>query len=203
MNYGDIRTQFQSILNRSDCSNTLADTFLNQAMLRASRDARVSQQEDFATATVGSPWLGFPVPSDLRQVISFSADGKPMSHRTLDKYLNLTYNSPDTGTPLYYTRVKDYYQFWPTPATDTVLNLYYYGAFEDFANDNDETELSAISWDLLVYGALSYAADHFIDERAEAFENRYMQILDSVQTTSQTEDGQGEMQPAYSLGEDY
>src|SRR5690349_14970119 len=99
MNYGQIRTQFKSILNRSDCTDALADIFLNQAMLRASRDLKVSQQEDFATATVADPWSGFPVPSDMRSVIAFSANGEPLTHKTLRKYLDLTFNDAQVGCP--------------------------------------------------------------------------------------------------------
>lgn len=194
MNYGEIRTQFRSILNRSDCTNGLADTFLNQAMLRAAREARVQQQQAVSS---GTPSSGvYAVPSDLKQVILITVDGKPLQSRTLLQFTSL---EAQAGQPIYWCRVNDEYQFWPTPADTAAVEVFYYGDYEAFTGDNDETELSAIAWDLIVYGGLSYAADHFIDERAERFEGRYQQILQSVQDTSQTEDGETEMQPAYRL----
>lgn len=202
MDYGTIRTQFQSILNRSDCNDALADTFLNQAMLRASRDCKITAQEKFEDLTVDGSYEGFPVPEDMRQVILFrttTSGSKPMTHKTLRKFYEL---DDMVGEPQYFCRVQDFYQFKPEPSEDTEIHLHYYGSFEEFANDNDETELSILSPDLIIYGGLSYAADHFIDERADRWESRYQQILESVQTNSQTEDGETEVQPAYSLDGD-
>jgi hypothetical protein len=85
------------------------------------------------------------------------------------------------GSPAYYTRIGNAFQFRPVPAEDTVLTLYYYGEFEQFADDNDETVLSLIAPDLLIYGALAYAADYFMDDRGQAFEGRYVQIAQALQ----------------------
>ena len=35
MNKGQLRTHFLNLLNRTDCSNALADTFLDQSISRA------------------------------------------------------------------------------------------------------------------------------------------------------------------------
>jgi hypothetical protein len=184
MNYGEIRTQFKNILNRRDCTNTLADTFLTNALQRCTRELRTPAQEAQSNLTVGSPFTGFPVPADIISVIAMMAQTtgghqRKITHLPLSRFLELDNNGP--GQPEYYTRIDNNFLFRPTPAVDTVLTLYYYGEFEAFADDNDETVLSLIAPDLLIYGALSYASDYFMDDRGQAFEGRYEQIKQALQ----------------------
>lgn len=184
MNYGEIRTQFKAILNRRDCSNALADTFLTQALQRCTRELRTPAQEAEASLTVTNPFTGFPVPSDIIQTIAMLAQvsggqQRKITYLPLARFMEI--DNTASGQPQYYTRVGNSFKFKPTPAEDTELTLYYYGEFEAFADDNDETVLSLIAPDLLIYGALSYASDYFMDDRGQAFEARYMQIYQALQ----------------------
>lgn len=184
MNYGEIRTQFKAILNRRDCSNTLADTFLNQSLQRCTRELRTPAQEAQTNLTVPSPFVGFPVPADLIQTIAMMAQivggqQRKIEYSPLARFLEM--DNAAAGQPQYYTRIGNAFQFRPTPPLDAVLTLYYYGEFEQFTGDSDETVLSLIAPDLLIYGALSYAADYFMDDRAQAFEGRYAQIAQALQ----------------------
>lgn len=184
MNYGEIRTQFKAILNRRDCSNTLADTFLNQSLQRCTRELRTPAQEAQTSLTVPNPFTGFPVPSDIIQTIAMMAQIANGQQRKLEYYplaRFLELDSSYSGQPAYYTRIGNNFQFRPIPAVDTELTLYYYGEFTPFSGDTSETVLSLIAPDLLIYGALSYAADYFMDDRAQAFESRYMQIAQALQ----------------------
>jgi hypothetical protein len=184
MNYGEIRTQFKAILNRRDCSNTLADTFLNQSLQRCTRELRTPAQEAQTTLTVADPFTGFPVPADIIQTIAMMAQisggqQRKIEYYPLARFLELDNTGP--SQPAYYTRIGNAFQFRPTPAVDTEITLYYYGEFEQFADDADETVLSLIAPDLLIYGALAYAADYFMDDRGQAFEGRYVQIAQALQ----------------------
>lgn len=184
MNYGEIRTQFKAILNRRDCSTALADTFLNQSLQRCTRELRTPAQEQQDTLTVDADFVGFPVPSDIIQVIAIMATTAGGQQRkvvplTLARFLEI--DNVAAGQPAYYCRIGNFFQFRPSPAEDCELVLYYYGEFESFADDNDETILGTIAPDLLIYGALSYAADYFMDDRGQAFEARYNQISQALQ----------------------
>jgi len=184
MTYGEIRTQFKAILNRRDCTDTLADTFLTQALQRCTRELRTPAQEAEASVTVGSPWVGFPVPSDIISVIAMTAEmtsgtERKLKNLSLARFLEL--DNVASGQPEYYSRIGNYFQFRPTPAVDTVITLYYYGEFEAFTGDADETVLSLIAPDLLIYAALSYASDYYMDDRGQAFEGRYDQIRQAMQ----------------------
>jgi len=183
MNYGEIRTQFKAILNRRDCSNALADTFLNQSLLRCTRELRTPAQEAQFIMTVGSTFTGFPVPADMIQLIAMMATTTDGQQRKIDNKSLARFLEYDVyiGSPAYYARIGNAYQFRPVPAEGTELVLYYYGEFEQFSGDSDETVLSLVAPDLLIYGALAYAADYFMDDRSDAFEGRYGQIAQALQ----------------------
>lgn len=202
MNYGEIRTEFKSLLNRSDCTNALADTFLTLALQRCTRDLRTPPQETFATMTVDALWAGFPVPSTLMKVIAFLANDEAVKGVSITKFAADT--SIGSGIPTIWARFGQTFQFKTTPAEGTVIDLYYHSEFPAFASDLDETVLSIIAPDLLIYGGLSYAADHFIDERADRFEGRYGSILASLIESSSTVDGDpDEVSPVHVLDGDY
>lgn len=184
MTYSEIRTQFKAILNRRDCTDALADTFLDQGLLRCSRELRITGQEVYDSYTVGDPFVGYAVPADIKQLIALTVtttDGKEgkISSLPLSRFLEL--DAEATGTPEFYTRIDGYFKFKPVPPVGTVLNMYYYGEHEAFSGDNDDTPLSLIAPDLLIYAALSYASDYFMDDRGQAFEGRYAQIRQAVQ----------------------
>lgn len=187
MTYGEIRTQFKAILNRRDCTDALANTFLDQAMLRCSRELRITGQEVYDSYTVVDPFNGYAVPADIKQLIALTVtttDGKEskIASAPLSRFLEL--DADATGTPEFYCRINGYFKFKPVPPVDTVLNLYYYGEHEAFTGDNDSTPLSLIAPDILIYAALSYASDYFMDDRGQAFEGRYAQIKQAVQDES-------------------
>ena len=54
MNKGEIRAHFKALLNRSDCTDALADTFLNQALTRIQRILRIPPIERMQTYTVSA-----------------------------------------------------------------------------------------------------------------------------------------------------
>ena len=124
------------------------------------------------------------MPADLIQTIAMMAQivggqQRKIEYYPLARFLEL--DNTAAGQPQFYTRIGNLFQFRPAPALDTELTLYYYGEFEQFTGDSDETVLSLIAPDLLIYGALSYAADYFMDDRAQAFEGRYGQIAQALQ----------------------
>jgi hypothetical protein len=198
MNYGELKTQFSAILNRRDCSTALAETFINQAIIRAQRDLRSPGNESLYEYTVDTNWEGAPVPSDYLQMISMSCDGYPLEFKPYDAYLKLNALS---GQPIYWTRYRSKFLLWPTPGEDAVVRILYYGELTTLVADGDTNALTDSASDLIIYGALSYAADYFLDDRRDAFEARYNQIRDDLAYLSYDADGPGVIQPAYSLGD--
>jgi len=198
MNYGELRTQFKNILNRSDCTNALADTFISQGLARSQRVLRTPANEQSTSTTVGTSFNGITVPNDLIEVITFDCDGTKVNFLPVQRWLELDQDA--SGTPEYWTRVGSTFKFKPTPTQGKVLTLYYYGEFTEFTDDSTETTLSVIAPDLIVYGGLTFAADYFLDERKDLFEQRYMMSAQELQEQAYSAEGGGSVQPAYDLG---
>jgi len=198
MNYGELKTQFSAILNRRDCSTALAETFINQAMTRAQRDLRTPPQEKFKSYTVTDGWDGATVPDDYLKMIVLSVDDTPVQYVPYEKFVSM---GTLTGQPKYWSRFLSTFKLNPDAAIDNVVNLYYYGEYSPLTSDADTNVLTESAADLIIYGALSYAADYFLDDRRDAFEARYMQIKDDLAWQAYDADGPGGVQPAYSLGE--
>lgn len=199
MNYGQIRTQFKSILNRSDCTDALADTFISQGLARSQRILRTPAQEKIAQTTVTTGFTNLAVPNDLIEIVSIDADGRNVQFVPTKRFLELEFTMP--GKPLYWTRINNQLRLKPTPPADTVMTVYYYGEFPEFTNDSTETVLSVIAPDLIIYGGLSYAADYFIDERKDAFEQRWQQSVAELQDQAANVEGGAQIYPAYPYGD--
>src|ERR1044072_1773639 len=68
-NYGELRTHFLALLNRSDCTNALADTFLTMGFNRLYRQLRIPEMEKVATLTAGTD-SDLTIPSDYLEMRS-------------------------------------------------------------------------------------------------------------------------------------
>lgn len=208
MTYGEIRSQFLNILNRSDCTNALADTFITQGIQRSQRLLDLTTQERIQTTTVGSSFAGLDIPSNFMKPIavyrsSSSTDSYKLRRVSLAEYLDIP---TSTGRPTVWTREANKLLLKPTPSEDDVIKLVYYSEFEEFVDDNDTTPLSLVSPQLFYYGALPFAADYFLDDRRAAWENVYQQTIAELQAQSDDEElaGGSTVQPAYLFpSEDY
>ena len=76
------------------------------------------------------------------------------------------------GTPTKYTRELQQKLLHPIPSLEQ-LQLKYYAEFTPLSSDSSTNEISDIGEDLIVYGALSYASDYFIDERKNYLKVRF------------------------------
>ena len=57
--------------------------------------------------------------------------------------------------------------------------------------DSDENKLAQIAPDLIIYSALTYAADYYLDERAQLFEQKYQAFLSEIQEQSNDQELNG------------
>ena len=178
MNKSQIRTQFLALLNRNDCSNDLADSFLEQSLSRIQRTLRVPSMEKTAVYTINEETPEtLSLPSDFLNIKYLYCDTTLLQYVDLGKYLQ-TPNSVDT--PTIYTRLQGNLKLKPTPPEGTEILMVYYGEIPDLVADTDTNFLSVIAPDLLIYGALSYAADYFIDERKPLFDDTYGRIYQEL-----------------------
>ena len=179
MTFLELKTQFMAILNRSDISTLLVTTFINQGSQRAERTLRTPLQE----VTLDITTLGFTslaVPVDMVQMIDIGINSTSrVRYVPWSTFVEVADTS--VGIPVIWTRKGNLILMKPTPADNTVLNLYYYGQFTPFTSDNQITSVSLVAPDLIIYAALKYAADYYIDERADAWEATYLRIVQELQ----------------------
>lgn len=200
MNYGDIKTHFEALLNRSDITNALTTTFVEQGIARIQRSLRSPMNENIQTyslvAGAGTPSI--TLPSDFLQIISVYYSGNQVERIPLKKFLPYTQNSY-TGTPQFFTRQQQTLLLHPQPDGGD-LTLYYYGELPAMVADTDENALAAVAPDLIIYAALTYAADYYLDERAELFELKFQQFLEELELQAEEQElsgGVSVIQPSY------
>jgi hypothetical protein len=138
------------------------------------------------------------LPNDFLNVKHLYADTTMLEFVDLGKFLG----TPTTvGIPTIYSRIQGALKIKPTPSAGSVVTLVYYGEIPDLVNDSDETWLSSIASDLLIYGALTYAADYFVDDRKPAFEERFGQVyaeLEEQARIGEMDQSAIRVQPAHS-----
>lgn len=200
MNLGNIRTHFKALLNRSDITDALADTFIDQGIARVQRSLRIPSMEKQYNYSITSPTTSVVLPNDFLEAISLYFDGRQLAKVTLPEILERQQNG-EQGSPLYFCRQGGKYLISPVPSTG-VLTLDYYAQFIDMTADSDENILAQVASDLIIYAALTYAADYYIDERSPVFEGKFTQFMAEIQEQSNDAETSGNMQtirPSYQL----
>lgn len=184
MNKQEVRTRFLNLLNRNDCTNALADGFLDDSLRRIQRTLKIPSMEKSKTITFSEELPdSFVLPSDfltLKDLYYYSdaTGGVILERLELSSFFQ---KSIDSAYPQYYTRVQNSIIVKPAN-TDTTLTLSYYGEIPDLTSDTDSNLLTNLAPDLLIYGALSFAADYFLDsERSKLFEERYISIYREIE----------------------
>lgn len=198
MNKGQIRSQFLALLDRNDCSNELADTFLEQGLARIQRTLRVPTMEKSITYTTTSTDPGtLLLPLDFLNTKFLYSENTLLEFVDLGRFLGTSETGP---CPRVYTRLRDSLKVRAIPAVGTQFTLVYYGEIPDLTSDTSTNFVTSIAPDLLVYGALVYASDYFIDDRKASFEDSFMRTYSELEEQSRmTEMDQSAMSiaPAY------
>src|SRR5882757_4657040 len=91
--FGDTRTKFLSRLNRRDCTNTLADGFLQDSITRIQRVMDVPAGEKSLQVTIGDATYltagRLPIPNDYIRLKDISINGKRVLRKQpLDRVLH-------------------------------------------------------------------------------------------------------------------
>jgi len=198
MNYGQIKSHFQDLLNRSDITTALTTRFIDQSIARIQRQLRTPMSERVLEVTITGQTESMTLPSDFMEIISLYHSEYELERVSMRRYRELIGNV-FTGKPQMFTRQAEKLLLYPQPA-DGKLVLYYHGEFPALSADSDENVLTQSAPDLVIYGALSFAADFYLDNRAELFEGRFNQFLLELQEQANDQELQGGTQsilPSY------
>lgn len=182
MNKAQIRAKVLDLLNRNDCSDTTADSFIDLALSRIQRTLRIApmeKQQDSTSNDVGDNLI--TIPNDFLSMKYMWSGNTLIEFRDFGTFIGL----PDfTGAPEVYTRARGGFLIKPRPPVGTEISMIYYGQFDSIDQDTDENALTVVAPDLLIYGALTFAADHFVDDRKQIFEERYNTIYAELEEQS-------------------
>ena len=184
MNKLGIRNQLIALLNRNDINNTLADTFIDQAVARIQRTLRIppmEKMEIYAASEQTPDTLILPLDFLELKHLYITGTGQSsytLQYKDLDSFLR--YPESAGGRPMFYTRIQGSLKLKPAPTEGAETIMVYYGEIPDLVSDTDENFLTTIAPDLLIYGALSYAADYYVDDRKPMFEETFNRIYSEL-----------------------
>lgn len=181
MAYVDVKNQFLGLLNRRDITPTLTDTFMGFGIQRIQRELRVPAMEKIATVLAdGSPQI--PVPGDLLEVISIHTNDQANHNKLVrcDLQTILDY-SRIAGVPKFYYREATSFNLGPYPPSGTAIWINYFADASNLSADTDTNWITEVAPTLLIYAALSYSADYYLDDRKQMFEASYIQIAEQLQ----------------------
>lgn len=202
MAYTDMLADFRSILNRNDCTDAQARTFLDQGIRRVQREVRFPSQERLVQVnpTVGVALTQFTIPGDMLVPIDvFIVEGSRQRALVKLSYRDLL-AIPATNDAAGYARHLGTVQIRGTVPGDCYLLFHYFGDFTAFVNDADENELSAAAPDLGVYAGLIYGGRHFQSDLLGSWTETYKEVLNEMRglmIDTDAEGGPQAMQPMY------
>lgn len=210
MTLGEIKADFTALLNRRDNTTALTTSFINNALLRVQRTLRIPAMEKSIRATIGTLYSdGLDVPGDLLQFIALTDETDPsnvfeLSRVSLAEALSIL-NTNATGTARVFARRGSKFIIAPAPNQGSVLRIDYYATFRAISADADTNVLTDVAPDVLVYGALSYAAAYFLDKRQADFEARFKQIMEDLDIQALRDEltGNAQVSPASSYPSDW
>lgn len=192
MNKGELRTHFKNLLNRSDCSDALADTFISQSITRMERVLRIPPMEKTNTYTITAATTELTIPIDFLEIIGLQHGTTNLAKLPLTTFVETT-GANQAGTPRFFCRQADKFKIYPYPSSGTAV-LTYYASFPTLATDSDSNDLTLVAADMIAYGALTYAADWFLDERGQLFEAKFQQGVSEIQQQSNDAESSGTVQ---------
>lgn len=205
MNRAALRSRIQNLLNRSDLTDDLANQFISDVIQRIQRTLRTPMNEVLFPFQISQAYPEFGLPVDFLELISLTYyDENDQVQSVLDRVPIAVLEEKkqvdnSTGIPRFFARKHLDILVHPTPETGS-LYMYYYAEFPDYQDNTDDHVLATVAPDLLTYGALSFAADYFIDDRGPLFEQRYQNALTEIQDQSDRQHLSGgiqTIQPAY------
>ena len=204
MNYGDLKTHFNDLLNRSDITTALTTRFIDLGIARIQRQLRTPLNEKKNDYTISALTSEITLPSDFLEIISLYSAEYELRRITMSEYRKLA-NNAHSGKPMYFCREQERVKLFPQPTSGTVT-LYYYGEFDSMTADSDENALARVAPDLIIYAGLTYAADYYLDTRSDLFEQKYTTFLTEIQEQANDQELNGGTQaisPSYDYQDAY
>jgi hypothetical protein len=177
MNKAELRARFHGILNRTDCTDELADTFISDAITRASRYLRIPIFERVFATVLTEAVTFLPVPSDYVEMMDVTIDNIPLERVSYSQLLKKN----TAGSACFYARFQNKFLFRPYVRDGAEVVFSYYGESAPFTSDTDTTPLSLIAEDLIIAGAMADASEYFQREDFQYWTAKFDRTLSDLQ----------------------
>lgn len=190
---------FTGILNRRDITPAQITTFMQMGVQYVQRKLRVPPMETTLIHTCDGTKI-VPVPGDFLEAIALYTDDTTNGVAKLEKrdLQTVLQAAQAPGSPRYYYRSGGNFLLGPTPTSGTTLYVHYYADASQLVADTDSNWLTEAGPTILVYAALKYAADFFLDDRKSAFAETLGEDMSDLQEmASRDELVNGSISPLY------
>jgi hypothetical protein len=193
--YAAMRQTFIDLLNRTDSQDpdaALVKGFFDSSIQRTQREVRAPCMEVVATIDTDTAVSALAVPVDWLQskalVWDDGSDGGEVDEVELGTYYRR--KNEVLAVPTMYVRQGPVFLINSAIPAGCEAYLIYYGENAPLVNDTDETILAKVAPDLIIYGALTYAADYYTDDRKDTWEAKWQFFREQIQ--SQATEGESE-----------
>jgi hypothetical protein len=126
-----------------------------------------------------TPTTALTIPRDFLSLKLLYSPADIMVHKDPSHFFRIPQGGCG-GHPTVYTRIGASFLIKPTLAEGDQIVMLYYAAQPVLVADEDINFFGLTAPDLIIYGALSYACDYFVDDRTGAFEQRFKQLYDDL-----------------------
>ncbi len=89
MNYGDLKTQFDNVLNRTDITSALTTTFVDQGISRIQRSLRTPLNEKQKNYTITDQTSFLTLPTDFLEIINLYYSHTELVRVPMSKFRSL------------------------------------------------------------------------------------------------------------------
>ena len=137
------------------------------------------EKQQSYSITSGAKISQVVIPANLLEIIDLQYAGVSLLRIPMHD-MSSAQQTGTEGNPVYFSREREVIKISPQPSGGTLF-LNYYGEFDDLTDDASTNVITNIASDLLIYTALSYASDYFIDERGQLFDTKSGQFLREIQ----------------------
>jgi hypothetical protein len=207
MAYSDVKSLFLARMNRRDLiadTTGLADGFLANSIKRIQRTVDLPAAERTLFVTIDATYFtnnnnigGLLIPADFLRIKDITYTNlvtllhQVLKRATRDEVLGaIDYGIP--GIVLKYVRQGGFWILGSPPLLGDLIQIDYYAEYSPVINPTDDNILLDIAPDAVVFGALSFACDHYNDKRGPLFEQRFTQILSDLQMLADDDELSGD-----------
>ena len=114
MNYGDIKSHFNDVLNRGDITTALTAQFIDSGISRIQRSLRTPMQEKILTVNISGVTPSLTFPADFLEIISLYYEQYELQRVPMKKFRELNHSNV-TGSPTHFTREGSKLLLFPNP----------------------------------------------------------------------------------------